>query len=207
MLQQLAGGGRVAQARGQVQIMSPERSRQSSSDIALTPRPMNPLMVSFLFVALGALVGAAVPIWVSGVPLGDKGLRFYGMVHVKPLNRWIHTVGMPFTSFGGLSLLPVGFQAAVFAAYIAHYASFAKDAHLRRVVALYLPVLYCSMSSATTLGWHAAAARGLACMICALVFQEVIGHWLSGDPQSRMTKKAIANAVIYAPLFSVSHFG
>ena len=37
-----------------------------------------------------------------------------------------------------------------------------------------------------------------------LLFQEVIGHWLSGDPTSRL--EAIPNAILYAMYFSVSHF-
>jgi len=37
-----------------------------------------------------------------------------------------------------------------------------------------------------------------------LLFQEVIGHWLSGDPPSRL--EAIPNAILYAMYFSVSHF-
>ena len=37
-----------------------------------------------------------------------------------------------------------------------------------------------------------------------LVFQEMVGHWLSGDPASRL--EAIPNAILYAMYFSVSHF-
>ena len=36
----------------------------------------------------------------------------------------------------------------------------------------------------------------------ALIFQEAIGHWLSGDPASRI--EAVPNAILYAIYFSVS---
>jgi hypothetical protein len=39
--------------------------------------------------------------------------------------------------------------------------------------------------------------------VIALTLQEVLGHWLSGDPQSRV--EAIPNAILYAMYYSVSH--
>ena len=45
---------------------------------------------------------------------------------------------------------------------------------------------------------------GLLVSFYVLLFQEVIGHWLSGDPPSRL--EAIPNAILYAMYFSVSHF-
>jgi hypothetical protein len=45
--------------------------------------------------------------------------------------------------------------------------------------------------------------QGLLIMIGALVFQEMIGHWLSGDACSRI--EGIPNAILHAMYYSVSH--
>ena len=45
--------------------------------------------------------------------------------------------------------------------------------------------------------------EGLMISVSALVFQEIIGHWLSGDPWSRA--EAVPNAIMYAIYYSVSH--
>ena len=45
--------------------------------------------------------------------------------------------------------------------------------------------------------------KGLKIMTIALIFQEIFGHYLGGDPPSRM--EAIPNAILYAMYYSVSH--
>ena len=45
--------------------------------------------------------------------------------------------------------------------------------------------------------------RGLVIMIGALFIQEYLGHYIGGDPVSRL--EAVPNAIIYACYYSVSH--
>jgi len=44
---------------------------------------------------------------------------------------------------------------------------------------------------------------GFSIAFAAMVFQEVFGHWLSGDPQSRL--ESVPNAILYAIYYSISH--
>ena len=45
--------------------------------------------------------------------------------------------------------------------------------------------------------------HGLSTSFYALFFQEIIGHTIGGDDQSRL--EAIPNAIVYAMHYSVSH--
>lgn len=45
--------------------------------------------------------------------------------------------------------------------------------------------------------------RGLAIMVGALIIQEYFGHFIGGDPASRL--EAVPNAILYACYYSVSH--
>lgn len=45
--------------------------------------------------------------------------------------------------------------------------------------------------------------QGLGISTTALVFQEIVGHWVGGDIPSRF--EAIPNAILYAKLFSIHH--
>ena len=47
------------------------------------------------------------------------------------------------------------------------------------------------------------AVYGFMIAAISLIIQEVFGHWLSGDPLSRL--EAIPNAILYAGYFSISH--
>ena len=159
-------------------------------------------MRSLVFAAsLGLLSHALLPL---AMPAGLDGVAYYGEVHTSALNRFIHTLGMPFTAYGALVFVPrvlamrnpARLPLAAFAFYVAHYLPMSLWVTLG-VAGLYLfPLVlavYCERGV-----WH-----GLAVCSAALLFQEVFGHWVGGDAPSRL--EGIPNAIVYAPYFSVSH--
>lgn len=138
---------------------------------------------------------------------GKRAGYYYGEVHKKELNIWMHIVGMPFTVYGILLWLPAIFQLSyasahilqnmIYIMYIGHYMTFDVPVALFTSV-MYAPSLYFAHDSYFL--WQSALWEGLGVSTTALIFQEALGHYLSGDPQSRI--EAVPNAIVYAVYFS-----
>ena len=152
--------------------------------------------------------GAAMFIPFLGITTGKKGLAYYAEVHQSQWNRFIHSLFMPVASTGTLLLIPgvagatksqaKSLWAFVLSTYLAHY--FTIDLRVAFVTTMiylncfaYLDSLYDETN---------AAKKGFLAMTGALFIQEIIGHYLGGDPPSRF--EAIPNAILYAPYFAVS---
>ena len=181
--------------------------------------------------AMGAVMGAILPsiLSYSGVYIGERGVKYYAEVHTKPLNSYCHTIGMPFTIYGMLLWIPMIFnrsykdyikiQQFLYFFYMTHYILIDYTIG-GTVAAVYaVPVYYANLQTKKIFKsityenpQHKSThdyfrltffVKGLMISTAALLFQEGFGHWLSGDPASRL--EGIPNAILYAMYYSVSH--
>jgi uncharacterized membrane protein YGL010W len=139
----------------------------------------------------------------------QDGVDYYAEVHTSPFNSYIHTIGMPFTAYGILLWICNVFQltmeeakcflCAVLIIYTVHY-SYINTYIALLVMTYYSVPVYFVIRDLPT---YNEPLNGLGTAVSALVFQEVIGHYLGGDPPSRL--EAIPNAILYAPYYSISH--
>ena len=154
--------------------------------------------------ALGLLI---MPIGKSyGLLVGKRGVNYYGEMHLSPLNRYIHTVGMPFTIYGITQWLPLVFKLNpreskrflinLYILYLSHY--FTMDWKIAIMYAVtYTPIVAYSIQKQNKF------KSGAFITIAALVFQEIVGHYFGGDGQSRL--EGVPNAILYAKYFSLYH--
>ena len=181
--------------------------------------------------AMGAVMGTILPsiLSYSGVYIGERGVNYYAEVHTKPLNSYCHTIGMPFTIYGMLLWIPMVFgnsyndykniQKFLYVFYMTHY--FLIDYTIGGAVAVVysVPLYYSNVQidkvfknlSLYKTNYKSINSyyrlnlfiKGLMISTAALVFQELFGHWMSGDPASRL--EGVPNAILYAMYYSVSH--
>lgn len=150
-----------------------------------------------------------IPLEMMGWKTKKRGLYYYAEVHQKELNIAIHIIGMPWTVYGILLWLPALFQLArwnahimqvcLFIGYMTHYSRVNIDDALFASI-MYAPSLYGAMEHYSYVAPFQSFTYGFIVSFVALFLQEVLGHSLSGDPQSRL--EAVPNAILYAILFS-----
>ena len=144
--------------------------------------------------------------------VGQDGVDYYGEMHLSPLNRCIHTVGMPFTIYGITQWLPLLFKLRpreskrflinLFVLYLSHY--FTMDWKIGMLYTIvYTPIVACSIMQHYNIYNKSKFMDGVLITICALIFQEVFGHYYGGDGQSRI--EGVPNAILYAKYFSLYH--
>ena len=154
-----------------------------------------------------------------GMAIGEKGVYYYAQIHRTRLNSYIHTLGMPFAMYGMFlwipGLLPVNVrqhikvQRFIYIMYITHYLGINYNFGFCTAYLYAFSLFYANLNT-----WKESLKnsknfknelfiRGISIAFYALFLQEVLGHWLSGDPQSRL--EAIPNAMMYAPYYSVAH--
>lgn len=180
---------------------------------------------------LGILLGITVPkiLHSNGALIGQAGVDYYAEVHTNALNSYCHTIGMPFTIYGMLLWIPMLFklnykkyiaiQNVLYSMYMTHYTI--MNWKMGSIISLVysMPLYYAEKRIKNTFGFTRnkpvdtvkeynylrilVFVEGLMVSIGALVFQEIIGHWLSGDPLSRA--EAVPNAIMYAVYYSVYH--
>ena len=148
-----------------------------------------------------------------GIGTGLDAVNYYGEVHLSYWNSVMHTMGMPFTSYGIVLALPALFnldndsanylQKCVFIVYFIHYLTFDPSIALLYFLFYSFPLYYAMMVYRDTPDKKSLLIHGLKTSFYALTFQEVIGHTIGGDDQSRI--EAIPNAITYAMHYSVSH--
>lgn len=161
------------------------------------------------------------------------GIDYYAEIHTTTLNAFSHTLGMPFTCYGILLWFPLMWQCSwqryheiqscLYFAFMTYYIGI--DAFVGFCTALvYMgPFVFATQtihqrfstiqSNTTKTMVHCTreynmqrlivATQGFMIMGCALVFQELVGHWISGDKCSRI--EGIPNAIIHAMYYSISH--
>ena len=95
------------------------------------------------------------------------------------------------------------FKIMVYFIYVSHYLSFNLRGGI--LVAIYgLPSVLLSILDSDEKNYKTDMWRGLKYMIGALFIQELFGHWISGDPASRL--EAVPNAIVYATYYGVNGF-
>ena len=166
----------------------------------------------YLLGALGAGYATNYLCHMLGVYYGKKGVKYYSEVHIKKQNIIVHVIGMPFTIYGMTLWLPA----------LAEYALEYDPLLTRLCLYLYYNGLYSYislddcvyfnfmyfpavlLSTFYYVGGLYDIIWGLSISTIALVFQEVVGHNMSGDPPSR--PEAVLNAILYAMYFSAHSF-
>lgn len=174
----------------------------------------------------GFIVGAFLPYMLSfmNVLIGIEGVNYYAEIHTTSLNSICHTIGMPFTTYGLLLWLPVligktckdfnYYQGLLYTAYMTHYMSIDFKIGLLTSIYYYFPYKYAyqitynnfkDVSNDDVIHYKKIVffIQGFMIFSTALLFQEIFGHWLSGDEASRL--EGIPNAILYSMYFSVSH--
>lgn len=171
---------------------------------------------SFWFCLLGCSLGLATPslFRLLGVSTGEQAIHYYAEVHQSRWNSWIHSLGMPFAYYGMLLWFPLLFglekkQTALLQLFFySYYSSYYLTFHipLGLLVALsYLPSQICAMRFYLTSDWSRVQTMtyGFLVAFLALSFQEYFGHYLGGDPPSRL--EAVPNAIWHAAYYSIWH--
>ncbi len=167
-----------------------------------------------------------------GARIGNDGVDYYGEIHTTSLNSYCHSLGMPFVAYGLFTSVPMLFQSNynhhyyiniqrfLYIAFTTHYltidlpigaltgALYAIPTYYsnKKVEQTFSIVCYSDNPNAKDIYLYFrmnCAIYGAMITIISLVFQEIIGHWISGDQLSRL--EAIPNAILYAAYFSVSH--
>jgi len=168
----------------------------------------------FKLTIVGMYLGYFMPFILQNIfqlKIGQEGVDYYAEVHTTFLNSMIHTIYMPFTIYGILLFIPPVFrldhdnakklQYVLYIMYMTHYILI--DSTIGLYIALYYSIpLYFARLTYNKIKCNY-FINGLAIATCALLVQEVHGHWYSGDPLSRF--EGIPNAIIYAMYYSVSH--
>ena len=167
-----------------------------------------------------------------GARVGRDGVDYYGEIHTTSLNSYCHSLGMPFVVYGIFTGLPMFFnsnydyhhyiniQRFLHVAYTTHYLTIDWKIGALTGMVYAIPTYYANKKIEDTFSnvGHPnnanardvffyfrinTAVYGFMIAVISLIIQEVFGHWLSGDPQSRL--EAIPNAIMYAAYFSISH--
>ena len=161
------------------------------------------------------------------------GIDYYAEIHTTTLNAFSHTLGMPFTCYGILLWFPLMWQCSwqryheiqscLYFAFMTYYIG------IDAFIGFYTALVYMGPFILATQTIHQrfstlqftspqtlvnctkeydmqrliVGIQGFMIMTCALVFQELVGHWLSGDASSRI--EGIPNAILHAMYYSVSH--
>lgn len=140
----------------------------------------------------------------------QKGVDYYAEVHTTRQNIFVHVVCMPFTIYGMLYWIPALFfcnatealyvQFALYLFYLAHYV---KINHVTSFyfTLMYIPGVFLSMHRYT--GGFDDFVFGISMSAGVLGLQEYAGHFLGGDPPSRV--EGVLNAIFYAMYFSAEH--
>ena len=143
----------------------------------------------------------------AGICNSHKGVEYYGQIHQTTQNIIVHVIGMPFTVYGILLWVPTlvmctpenawQVQAGLYLLYLGHYIRMDLET-TKYVIIMFSPAVLLSFVTYTP-GLYGFGI-GFAISFVALVFQEVIGHYMSGDKASRI--EGVPNAVLYAIYFS-----
>lgn len=167
-------------------------------------------MMEFLYILLALSAGYSTNyvLPLLGIYHGKKGVDYYAEVHTRRQNIIVHVIGMPFTIYGMTLWIPaLGEITYGIDPYLSANALFAYYLGLYSYIKLDDCVYYCFMYYPTILisshfyvGGIYDLLLGLSISTIALVFQEIVGHKMGGDPPSR--PEAVLNAIFYAKYFS-----
>ena len=148
-----------------------------------------------------------------GIGTGLNTVEYYGEVHTSYWNSLMHTTGMPFTAYGFVLAIPAFFeldnndaiylQKCIFILYFIHYLTFDPAIAMLFFFFYSFPLYFAMMTYQKSENKRELVNYGLKVSALALFFQEIIGHTVGGDDQSRI--EAVPNAIVYAMHYSLSH--
>ena len=159
-----------------------------------------------------SIAGLLIPFFLKtmGMSIGKKGVLYYSEVHKKKFNSIIHTLFMPITVYGGLLWIPAllnmerekaqKLQLRLYIMFMTHYITINYKIAILTSILYRIPLVL----SYKYYNKESSFKKGIITMTKALLVQEWIGHYLSGDPPSRI--EAIPNAILYSIYYSISHF-
>ncbi len=123
---------------------------------------------------------------------------------------------MPFTYLGFNIAIPsiLGLDAhdgkimseCFYIAYFAHYLTIHPVVACLFLIMYYYPVSLSYVFRKTFIPYtrYGIICVGLGISITALLFQEIVGHYIGGDKASR--PEGVFNAMLYAMFYSISHY-
>jgi hypothetical protein len=146
-----------------------------------------------------------------GLITGQKGVDYYGEAHLSKWNSLIHTVFMPFTTYGILgfatNLLLLSRQNAIklmnclYLFYLFHYLQI--NYYIGSLFGIsYLAVLVLAQNHYVLSYKHFLYRFGMA--FVSLSIQEYLGHYIGGDIHSRA--EGVLNAILYANFYALESF-
>ena len=158
---------------------------------------------------------------------GINGVNYYAEAHLSIWNSWIHTFCMPFTVYGMLywivSLFTLNnnirkyFIWFLYFLYGGHYLRISFYGALFYYLMYYNVVIYSikNIYNDHLLYIHKynynnlyikllLIIKGLKISFISLLIQEIIGHTIGNDIQSR--PEGVINAILYAMYYSSNHF-
>lgn len=150
------------------------------------------------------------------IPSLQTGVDFYAEVHQSFWNALIHTFFMLGTMLGMFLWVPALLNCNIEDAkkyrnftccvYIGHYIQI--DFFTTFLVCLWYYKVYKYSEKLYETNYRKRKSNllyGLLFASVSLFIQETLGHYIGGDPASRLTFWPIFNAVLYAPYFSIAH--
>lgn len=143
----------------------------------------------------------------------DEAVDYYAEVHRSEVNSIIHTMFMPLTMYGMFMWIPGALclkwyharklRDFLLTVYMFHYLRISLLGGFSTVLLYIYPYIRSDIDY-YHLGPKQSFFRGIVFSVGALMIQEIVGHYLGGDPPSRV--EAIPNAILYAPYYSGSWF-
>ena len=145
----------------------------------------------------------------------QDGIDYYSEVHTNMWTHIIHTLYMPWLAYGCFCIFSglfchTGVEAiqgihVILCFYIGHYTLICPIYAILIYILYSYPALYAAARFHRFSPYNSEiVSEGALIVIGALVMQEYGGHYLSGDPPSRL--EAIPNAILYAPYYTVNYF-
>lgn len=142
----------------------------------------------------------------------EGGLYTYAEIHNNDANIIMHVLGMPFVMYGCFRGIPslfymnkeqmIFFARSIMSTYILYYSfinwKYGFISYILGMPIYTLSIKHYKPNNGNTL-------RCILIIFTALYFQEVCGHTLFENVNSRMEIKYISNAILYAPLFCNYH--
>lgn len=132
----------------------------------------------------------SVQIWYS-----MEGLDVYEQVHQSELNRIIHLAFLPFLFYGVFRSVPHPIVPYILVAWSGYYGWVINPTEGLITYSVVSPWAILALLKKPNY------KQGLGLIITSLVLQEVIGHSLFEEVNSRISITYILNAVMYSPLF------
>jgi hypothetical protein len=145
-----------------------------------------------------------------GILAGKEGVIYYGEVHQSLMNKIIHFVFMIPTTFATIMIIPCVFDMSgkdynkvlksLYIIYITHYMTIDVISGINVSIMYYFPfILACN--TYVQQDRHFCLNIGINLLLVSLFIQEIFGHFLFEQRQSRF--EGIFNAILYAPFYSV----